>query len=62
VGKTTFTFGAGTLREAGPQALEQGLGRVADFTYKHVAAGESIATVRPSLAAANITGDISDEV
>jgi hydroxyacid-oxoacid transhydrogenase len=62
VGMPTFTFGAGTLREAGPQAQEQGLRRVALFTDKHVAASESFATVRSSLAAAHIDAVIFDEV
>ena len=34
IGMPTFTFGAGCLGEAGEQALEQGLKRVALFTDK----------------------------
>ena len=62
VGMPTFTFGAGVLREAGPQAQDLGLKRVALFTDKHIAASEPFATVRSSLAAANIDSVVFDEV
>ena len=62
VGMPTFTFGAGVLREAGPQAQELGLKRVAIFTDKYVGAGNPFATVRSSLAAANVDVVVFDEI
>ena len=62
VGMPTFTFGAGVLREAGPQAQELGLKRVALFTDKYVAASESFASVRASLAAAGIDAVVFDAI
>ena len=62
VGMPTFTFGAGSLREAGQQAQELGMPRVALFTDKYVAASESLATVRSSLAATNLDGVVFDEI
>ena len=62
VGMPTFTFGAGVLREAGQQARELGLQRVALFTDKYVAASESFATVRTSLAEAHIDAVVFDEI
>jgi hypothetical protein len=61
-GMPTCTFGARTLRKAGPQAQEQGSRRVALFTDKHVAANETFATVRSPLAAANTDAFTFDEV
>jgi alcohol dehydrogenase class IV len=40
VGMPTFTFGTGVLREAGPQAQDLGLKRVALFTDKNMTASE----------------------
>ncbi len=37
VGMSTFTFGTESLREAGPQAQELGMRRVALFTDRYVA-------------------------
>ena len=62
VGMPTFTFGKGVLREAGPQAQDLGLKRVALFTDKHIAASEPFATVRSSLGAAHIDTVVFDEV
>jgi hydroxyacid-oxoacid transhydrogenase len=62
VGMPTFTFGAGSLREAGPQAKELGLSRVAHFTDKYVRTSEPFATVMASLAAANIDVVVFDEI
>ena len=46
IGMPTFTFGAGCLAEAGEQARELGLKRVALFTDKNLRA--SVSTSRPS--------------
>ena len=62
VGMPTFTFGAGVLAEAGPQAAELGLRRVAVFTDRRVRASEAFASVAASLAAAGIDAVIFDEV
>ena len=45
VGMPTFTFGAGVLAEAGDNARELGLRRVALFTDKRLATGEHVATI-----------------
>ena len=62
VGMPTFTFGAGSLSEAGPQAQELGLKRVAVFTDPFVRSSEPFATVMASLAAANIDGVVFDQI
>ena len=62
VGMPTFTFGSGVLREAGPQAQDLGLKRVAVFTDKYIRASEPFATVMASLAAANIDVAVFDEI
>ena len=63
IGMPTFTFGAGVLAEAGDNARELGLKRVALFTDRAAAAGR--ATSRPctaSLAAAGVDVAVYDEV
>jgi hydroxyacid-oxoacid transhydrogenase len=62
VGMPTFTFGAGVLAEAGDQARELGLKRVALFTDPHVATGEPFAKVRGSLADAGVDAIVFDEI
>ena len=54
LGMPTFTFGSGVLAEAGDNAAELGLRRVALFTDKRLATGEHVAKVRQSLAAAYV--------
>ena len=49
VGMPTFTFGAGCLAEAGEQARELSLSRVALFTDRGLVGSSHIATVRSSL-------------
>jgi len=62
LGMPTFTFGAGVLAEAGDQARELGLRRVALFTDPYLAAGPHVAKVRASLAAAGVDAVVYDEV
>src|SRR5260221_293456 len=62
IGMPTFTFGSAVLREAGPQAQELGLKRVALFTDKGIAASGPFATVKSSLAAAHIDAVVFDDV
>ena len=62
LGMPTFTFGAGVLAEAGDSAAELGLRRVALFTDKRLAAGEHVAKVKQSLAAAKIDCVVYDDV
>jgi alcohol dehydrogenase class IV len=62
LGMPTFTFGPGALAEAGDNARELGLARVALFTDKRLAAGEHVAKVVASLAAANVDAVVYDEV
>lgn len=62
IGMPTFTFGAGVLAEAGPQAKELALRRVAVFTDKRIRASEAFATVVASLAAAGVEAVVFDEV
>src|SRR5271166_74671 len=57
-----FTFGAGCLAEAGDQALELGLRRVALFTDAQLRDSAHVAAVRASLAAARIDVALYDEV
>lgn len=61
VGMPTFTFGPGVLAEAGPNAAELGLRRVALFTDPRLAAGEHVAKVKASLAQAKIDTVVYDE-
>ncbi len=62
VGMPTFTFGSGVLAEAGPQARELGLRRVAIFTDRRIRASGHFATVAASLAAAGVDTVVFDEV
>jgi alcohol dehydrogenase class IV len=62
VGMPTFTFGAGCLAEAGEQARELSLNRVALFTDRGLVGSPHVATVRSSLKAAGIDAVIYDEV
>ncbi len=62
IGMPTFTFGAGVLREAGPQARELGLRRVAVFTDPRMRSAEPFATVMRSLAAAQVDTAVFDGV
>ena len=62
LGMPTFTFGPGVLAEAGDNAVELGLSRVALFTDKRLAAGEHVAKVKASLAAAKVDCVVYDEV
>jgi hydroxyacid-oxoacid transhydrogenase len=62
VGMPTFTFGPGVLAEAGDNAIELGLRRVALFTDRHLASGEHVAKVKASLAAAGVDCIVYNEV
>jgi hydroxyacid-oxoacid transhydrogenase len=62
IGIPTFTFGAGCLAEAGEQALEQGLKRVALFTDKNLRSSVHLAAVSASLRAAGVESVIYDEI
>ena len=62
VGMPTFTFGAGVLAEAGPNARELGLKRVGVFTDPRMKASAAHATVLASLAAAGVDHAIYDAV
>jgi hydroxyacid-oxoacid transhydrogenase len=62
IGMPTFTFGAGCLAEAGGQALEHGMKRVALFTDKQLRGSVHVATVVASLRAAGIEPAIYDEI
>ena len=62
LGMPTFTFGSGVLAEAGGNAVELGLKRVALFTDRHLAGGEHVAKVKASLAAAKVDTIVFDEV
>ena len=61
LGMPTFTFGAGVLGEAGDNARELGLRRVALFTDERLAAGEHVARVRESLGAAGVDAIVYDD-
>src|SRR3982751_3173877 len=54
VGMPTFTFGAGVLAEAGEQARELGLERVALFTDPALAESPYVAKVLASLRGAGV--------
>jgi alcohol dehydrogenase class IV len=62
VGMPTFTFGAGCLAEAGEQARELSLKRVALFTDRVLRDSAHVATVRSSLAASGVEATVYDEV
>ena len=62
VGMPTFTFGAGCLAEAGEQALEQSLKRVALFTDQSLRNSVHVAAVSASLRAAAVEFVIYDEI
>lgn len=62
VGMPTFTFGAGVLAEAGDQARELGLKRVALFTDQKLRDSAHVATVRDALRAANVDAAIYSDV
>jgi len=62
VGMPTFTFGAGCLSEAGEQALEHGLKRVALFTDENLRSSVHVAAVSASLRAAGIEFVTYDEI
>jgi hydroxyacid-oxoacid transhydrogenase len=62
VGMPTFTFGTGVLAEAGDNARELGLKRVALFTDARIAKSEYVATVKASLAAAQVDCAVYDNV
>ena len=62
IGMPTFTFGAGVLAEAGDNAAELGLRRVALFTDRNLVDGEHVAKVRASLTAAGVDCVVYDEV
>ena len=62
LGMPTFTFGPGVLAEAGDNAAELGLSRVALFTDRRLSAGEHVAKAKASLAAAKVDCVVYDEV
>jgi alcohol dehydrogenase class IV len=62
VGMPTFTFGAGVLAEAGEQARELGLRRVALFTDARLRDSEHVAKVGASLRAAGVDAVIYSEI
>ncbi|HTS22092.1 MAG TPA: hydroxyacid-oxoacid transhydrogenase [Casimicrobiaceae bacterium] len=62
VGMPTFTFGDGCLAEAGEQARELGLRRVALFTDASLRDSRPVATVKASLDAAGVDTTLYDEV
>ena len=62
LGMPTFTFGAGVLGEAGGNAIELDLRRVALFTDRNLANGEHVSRVKTSLTAAGVDHVVYDEV
>jgi len=62
VGMPTFTFGSGVLAEAGDNAVELGMKRVALFTDRSLASGEHVAKVNASLTTAGVDCVVYDEV
>ncbi|MEO8486978.1 MAG: hydroxyacid-oxoacid transhydrogenase [Betaproteobacteria bacterium] len=62
VGMPTFTFGAGVLAEAGDNARDLGMRRIALFTDATLAPGEHVAKVRRSLADAGVDVAVYDAV
>ena len=59
---SAITYGAGCLAEAGEQAKALGIGRIALFTDKRLAASEHVGKVKKSLAAAGVDYALYDEV
>ena len=62
VGMPTFTFGSGCLAEAGEQAKELGLKRVALFTDRDLRSSAHVAAVLASFKALDIDVAVYDEV
>jgi hydroxyacid-oxoacid transhydrogenase len=62
VGMPTFTFGAGCLAEAGEQAQELGLNRVALFTDRNLRHSAHVSAVSASLRSAGVESVIYDEI
>ena len=62
VGMPTFTFGAGVLAEAGDNARELGLRRIALFTDAKLKSSRYVATVISSLKAAGVDVAVYDDV
>src|SRR6476659_1735432 len=62
LGMPTFTFGAGVLAEAGGNAVELDMHRVALFTDRNLADGEHVSKVKTSLTAAGVDHVVYDEV
>jgi hydroxyacid-oxoacid transhydrogenase len=62
IGMPTFTFGSGCLAEAGDQALELGMRRVALFTDKNLRSSVHMATVGAALRTAGIEPVVYDEI
>ena len=62
LGMPTFTFGAGVLGEAGGNAVELDMHRVALFTDRNLADGEHVSRVKTSLTAAGVDHVVYDEV
>ena len=61
IGMPTFTFGAGVLAEAGPQARELGLKRVARFTDQRIRHSAPFAAVARSLSEAGVDTAVFDD-
>ena len=62
LGMPTFTFGPGVLAEAGPNAQELALKRVALFTDTNLAKGEHVEKVKASLTTAGVDVVVYDQV
>src|ERR1700675_3320352 len=62
VGMPTLTFGSGVLAEAGDNARELGLRRVALFTDARLKSSPYVATVLASLTAAHVDAVMYDAV
>src|SRR6185369_10165195 len=62
IGMPTFTFGAGVLAEAGENARELGLKRVALFTDRQIRASAYAATVIASLKSAGVDFAFYDDI
>ena len=62
VGMPTFTFGPGVLNEAGDNARELGIKRVALFTDPRLVSGEYVAIVKASLKAAGVEATVYSDV
>jgi alcohol dehydrogenase class IV len=59
---SSIAYGPGALREAGEQARALGIGRIALFTDRRLAALEHVAIVKKSLADAGVDTAVYDEV